>query len=86
MARELTPEEAGDLLAERILAALDGCDDDDVVRPAMVWAALEDVGWRNVSADELDGMTVGEMRAKMRAWRTALAEVEGLRSYGGAGS
>jgi hypothetical protein len=40
---EWTLEQAAELIAEVMLTLLDGADDDDVVRPALVLEAMRDV-------------------------------------------
>jgi hypothetical protein len=60
------------LVFEQFIAMLDGCDDDDVVRPQMVFEALRDA-WAPAYAEDFPEVTAGEMRARIMASRARLA-------------
>lgn len=69
-----TVEEATELFVEQALDLLDGCPDDDVVRPQLVWDALCDAWSHSVEVPALEEVTAGEMRRRLRRARQHLAE------------
>lgn len=72
---EWTVEQATDLLLELVLTLLDGCDDEDVVRPGMVLEALR-MAWSPASEIPWPEMTAGELRQSSREARARLAHGE----------
>lgn len=74
---EQTLEQAAELVLELMLDLLDGCDDDDSVRPALVFEALRQAWAPHGEVEPLkDGTTAGEVRARAAAARAALARGE----------
>jgi hypothetical protein len=71
---EWTVEEATELFVEQALDLLDGCDDDDDVRPALVWEAVCRSWAPSLPAFPLGDVTAGELRRKLRGVRAELAE------------
>jgi hypothetical protein len=74
---EWTVEQAAEVCIEQLLYLLDGCDDEDTVRPALVFAAVAQA-WAPQIADEFDPLdcTAGEFRQRLRRARQGLAEGE----------
>lgn len=65
-------ELAIDTVLEQFVALLDGCDDDDLVRPEMVFEALREA-WAPRYDGEWPEITAGEMRSRILAARGRLA-------------
>jgi hypothetical protein len=66
--------QAAELIAEAMLLELDGVDDDDTVRPRMIWEALhEDFGRAASIPPEI---TAGQLRARLHEARGRLARGE----------
>lgn len=72
-----TVEQATELALEQFVTLLDGCDDDDTVRPALVFEALRQA-WAPKTVVEAwdDEITAGQVRERMQAARRRLAEGE----------
>jgi hypothetical protein len=69
-----TAEQAAEFFLEQVLTLLDGCDDDDLVRPQVVWEALQKAWVPKQPLTVLpDDMTAGEMRRRTRHARRELA-------------
>lgn len=74
---EWTIEQAAELYLEQTLDLLDGCDDDDIVRPQIVWEALREVWAPGIDDVHLAAdVTAGELRERANAARHALATGE----------
>ena len=73
---EWTIEQAAELVLEQLLSLLDGCDDEDTVRPALVFEAVRQAWSPATEATLPDGMTAGELRRRLQAKRQQLAEGE----------
>jgi hypothetical protein len=71
---EWTVEEATELFIEQALDLLDGCDDDDTVRPQLVWEAICSAWSHAGELPPLEEVTAGEMRRRLRRARGSLAE------------
>lgn len=69
-----TPEQATELALEQFLFLLDGCDDDDTVRPAMVFEAMRQVWAPKVDRFWDDSITAGEVRQRAAVARRRLAQ------------
>jgi hypothetical protein len=74
-----TVEQAAELVAEQFIYLLDGCDDGDTVRPAMVFAALKEIWAPTTDVERDDGITAGQVRERAAAARRRLAEGERIR-------
>jgi hypothetical protein len=72
MTVEWTLEQAAELCMEQMLALLDGCGDDDSVRPGLVMEALHQA-WAPLTEIEPLEATAGEVRAGILNARRALA-------------
>jgi hypothetical protein len=59
----------------RTLALLDGCDDDDVVRPELVLRAINQA-WSPKTVVDWPEMTARELRERIAAARLGLAKGE----------
>lgn len=70
-----TLEQAAEVVLEQTLSLLDGCDDDDTVRPALVFEAIRQAWAPNAEVEPLD-CTAGELRERVARARRALAEGE----------
>jgi hypothetical protein len=71
-----TLEQAAELALEQMLELLDGCDDDDDrVRPALVFEAVRRSWAPDTEVEPLD-CTAGELRERIAAGRLALARGE----------
>lgn len=73
---EWTLEQATELAMEQFVDLLDGCDDEDTVRPAMVFEALRKAWSPNTEVGWDDEITAGQVRDRMRTARRRLAEGE----------
>jgi hypothetical protein len=69
-----TLEQAAELVLEQMLSLLDGCDDDDTVRPALVFEALRQEWAPDLDVEPLGDQTAGDVRRRLHAARRALAE------------
>lgn len=70
-----TLHQAEELVLEQFIDLLDGCEDDDVVRPEMVFQALRAV-WHPSFEGEWVAITAGEIRTRVNAARARLAAGE----------
>ena len=73
---EWTAEQAAELLLEQFVMLLDGCADEDTVRPAMIFEALRQVWAPATEAAWNDELTAGQVRALTAAARRRLADGE----------
>lgn len=71
-----TVEQAAELALEQFVYLLDGCPDDDTVRPALVFEALRIVWHPTTLVGWDDTITAGEVRRRCAAARARLAEGE----------
>lgn len=71
-----TLEQAAELVMEQFVSLLDGCDDEDTVRPALVFEAIRKVWAPDTDVAWDDAITAGEVRERTKAARRALAEGE----------
>jgi hypothetical protein len=74
---EWTVEQAAELLFEQVVTLLDGCDDDDTTRPALVLEALRQVWSPNAEIIGLEDISAGELRRRMLQARARLAVEKG---------
>lgn len=71
---EWTLEQAAELCLEQFVSLLDGCDDDDTTRPALIFEALR-MAWAPAQEiDWPDNITAGQVRERTAAARKALAD------------
>lgn len=73
---EWTLEQAAEVVLEQFVTLLDGCDDDDTVRPALVLEALRQIYAPSMEVKWPEGLTAGEMRERILDARRRLAEGE----------
>lgn len=72
---ERTLEQAAEAVIEEFLTLLDGCDDDDTVRPQLLLESLRDAINPDMEIPE-SGLTAREVKARLREGRRWLAEGE----------
>lgn len=71
-----TLEQATELAMELFVDLLDGCEDDDTIRPALIYEAIREV-WAPTHARDWDPtITAAQVRAGMRNGRARLAAGE----------
>jgi hypothetical protein len=75
-APEWTLEQAAELVLEHFLELLDGCDNDDVVRPALVLEAIRQAWAPAATIEPLGEVSAGEIRRRLLAARAGLARGE----------
>lgn len=74
---EWTLEQVTELLLEQMLSLLDGCADDDVVRPQLVWEAMHKAWVPTWKIEPLpDDLTAGDLRSRVQQARHDLAAGE----------
>ena len=73
---EWTVEQATELALEQFVTLLDGCDDDDTARPAMIFEALRLLWSPKTEIEWDDTITAGQVRERMQVARRRLAEGE----------
>jgi hypothetical protein len=71
---EWTLDQATELVMEQALVLLDGCDDDDSVRPDLVLEALRQIWAPGAELPPLD-ITAGEFRRRVAAARGDLNRI-----------
>jgi hypothetical protein len=69
-----TLEQATELALEQFADLLDGCDDEDTVRTALVFEAMRQVWSPSMSPEWDESITAGQMRQRIAAGRRRLAE------------
>jgi hypothetical protein len=72
-------DEATEITLQAFLAGLEGADDDDTIRPGLVLKVLGDAMGQDGerAAGEVEGVTVAEMRRRMRNAMARLAHGDG---------
>lgn len=76
-APEWTLEQATELVLEQFVTLLDGCDDDDTVRPTLVFEAICQAWAPNADVEAWDETTTaGQVRSRLSAARARLAKGE----------
>ena len=76
---EMRLDEAVEITLQAFLAGLEGADDDDTIRPGLVLQALGEAMGQDGdrAAGEVEGVTVVEMRRRMRDGMARLARGDG---------
>jgi hypothetical protein len=70
-----TLEQAAELVLEQMLELLDECDDEDTIRPQIVFDALAKTWAPHLDVASLDeGTTAGQIRERIQRARFALAQ------------